>query len=106
MTPQTQTYVKNVKVFCFYKTTIFIKVIQDLNIDHSVKGNKILHERLPGGTSNTTTVLYHRDPVIANQVGSKGEIKSMQKHTNAMGGKIDRSITKDLKSAGSLRNDQ
>ena len=51
------------------------KVIQDLKIDHSIKRNKALHEQLPGKTSNTTTVLYHKDPAVANQVGSDGEIE-------------------------------
>ena len=44
------------------------EVIQDLKIDHYVKRNKVLHERLPGGTSNTNTVLYHKDPAVANKV--------------------------------------
>ena len=34
-----------------------------------------MHERLPGGTSNTTTVMHHKDPAVANQVGSKGEFE-------------------------------
>ena len=47
------------------------EVIQGLKIDHFIKRNKFLHERLPGGTSNTTIVLYNKDPAVANQVGSK-----------------------------------
>ena len=52
------------------------EVIQDLNIDHSIKRNKILHKQLPGGTTNTTAVLYYKDPAVANQVGGKGEIEN------------------------------
>ena len=29
--------------------------------------SKILHAQLPGGTTNTTTVLYHNDPRVATQ---------------------------------------
>ena len=39
-------------------------VIQDLTIDHAVDNSKALHVWLPGGATNTTTVLYHNDPAL------------------------------------------
>ena len=36
-------------------------IIQDLTIDHAADDSRPLHARLPGGTTNTTTVLYHNN---------------------------------------------
>ena len=39
-------------------------VIQDLEIDHAADDGRPLHARLPGGVTNTTTVLYHNHSIF------------------------------------------